>query len=60
MVDPVQDEMREILRDLQCDVAACEAKRGPSPRRYPGRLPWPLDLIEKLMPVDADRPSEIA
>ena len=49
-------EMREILRsDLQCDVAACEAERGPAPRRYPGKLRWPLHLIEKLMPVDADR-----
>ena len=48
-------EMREILRDKQCDVAACEAERGPAPRRDRGRLPWPFHLIEKLMPVDLDR-----
>ena len=49
----IKHHRAQLLTDLQCDVAACEAERGPAPRRYPGKLHWPAHLIGKLWPVGA-------
>ena len=53
-------EAREhLMKDLDCDVSACEAERRPAEERIPDRLRWPAHLIEKLCPVGAEHARPI-